>query len=190
MSRLGIDPSTGLIYEGLTNPSYPVWPTPVVSQATLIETPQDFGKIPDSFHSHPSKWIFREDSFDAVSRIRRGRIFQNFDGQSRQSMWVEPHPAIHSDMRSVTANGSLRKELGVFMECTELLGKANKGQGMRLAIGVSGAYSLWRIVQTERIVSTDILVTLRAESAFGILPEIETSKIHPENLPHVESEIS
>jgi len=190
MSRLGIDPSTGLIYEGLTNPSYPVWPTPVVSQATLIETPQDLGGIPDSLNSHPFTWIFREDSFDPVSRIRRGRIFQNFGGQNRPKMWVEPHPAIHSDVRSITANGKVEKELGVFIECTELLSKANKGQGMKLAIGVSGAYSLWRIVQTERIVSTDILVTLRAESAFGILPEIEASKIHPENLPDVESAIS
>ena len=42
MSRLGIERTTGLVYEGRTDPTFAAWPTPVVSQATLIQHPADF----------------------------------------------------------------------------------------------------------------------------------------------------
>lgn len=189
MSRLGIDRSTGLIYEGRGDPTYPAWPTPVVSQVTLIDTPKDFEKLPHSLDRDPFSWMFREDSFDPVSRVRRGRLFQKFGNQGWEATRVEAHPATASDARAIDAGGKVSKDLSVFIECTDLLSKANKGEGMQLAIGVSGAHSLWRIVQTERIVSLDIMVTLRAESAYSILPEIEENKIHPESLELVRSAI-
>lgn len=189
MSRLGIDRSTGFIYEGRGDPTYPAWPTPVVSQVTLIEMPSDLQKLPSSFDSNPFTWMFREDSFDPVSRIRRGRLFQKFTNQGSDRMSVEAHPAIPSESSSFGFTGKVSKELGLYIECTDLLNKANKGEGLRLAIGVSKAYSFWRIVQTECTVNQDILVTLRAESAFGILPDIETSKIHPESMADVQSAI-
>lgn len=190
MSRLGIDRSNGLIYEGRGDPTYPVWPTPVVSQATLIETPADFSKIPQSLERDPYEWMFREDSFDPVSRVRRGRLFQKFGNQGWELSQVEAHPAIHSDIRSIGTGGRVGKDLNVYIECTELLIKTNKGEGSQLVIGVSDAYSMWRIVQTERTVNLDILVTLRAESAFGILPKIDTGKLYPENVALVSSAIS
>jgi hypothetical protein len=187
MSRLGFDRTTGFVYEGRGDPIYPTWPLPVLSQATLIESPGDFEKIPSNFESQPFTWMFREDSFDPVSRIRRGRVFQKFGSQGWESIKVEAHPAIRSDIQLVTHDGKVRKDLSVYIECTDLLNKANKGEGMRLAIGVSGGYSLWRIVQSECTANLDVLVTLRAESAFGILPELETSKIHPTSLSSVVS---
>jgi hypothetical protein len=61
---------------------------------------------------------------------------------------------------------------------------------MRLAIGSRDGYSLWRILQTERTVNLDVLVTLRAESVFGILPTLDTSKISPADLSRVESALA
>ncbi|WP_244859798.1 hypothetical protein [Nitrosospira sp. NRS527] len=161
----------------------------MVSQTTLVEAPADLKKIPHSFDSDPFTWMFREDSFDPVSRIRRGRLFQKLGNQGWESVVVEAHPAIFSEIRAIATADKPSKSLSVYAECTELLNKANRGEGMRLAIGVSSAYSLWRIVQTEYSVNRDILVTLRSESAFGILPDIDTSKIHPGNLPGVQSAI-
>jgi hypothetical protein len=189
MSRLGIDRSNGLIYEGRGDPTHPAWPTPVVSQATLIEMPQDLSNIPCGLESDPFTWMFLESSFDPVSRVRRGRLFQKFGNQGWENVRVEAHPALHSDFRSVSTGGKVSKELCLYIECTDLLAKPSKGEGSQLAIGVSDAYSLWRIVQTERIVSTDILVTLRAESAYGILPEIDASRILPGSTSIVESAI-
>ncbi|WP_423680469.1 hypothetical protein [Undibacterium sp. WLHG33] len=190
MSRLGFDKETGMVYEGRGDPSYPIWPTPVLAQATLIESPTCFKLLPHNFETNPFAWMFREDSFDPVSRVRRGRLFQKFGNSGWENTQVEVHPALSSDMRSVGSSGRVNKTLGLFIECTELLSKPNKGEGARLAIGGVSAFSLWRIIQTERTVNQDVLVTLRAESAFGILPDLDLSKINPESIKRISSAIA
>lgn len=191
MSRIGIERSTGLVYEGRGAPIFPTWPTPVVSQATLIESPADLRMLPGSLDGDPFTWMFREGSFDPVSRVRRGLIYQKFGSDGWESTWVEPHPAVQSDKQATFA-GILRfqKELSVYIECTTLLIKQRQGEGMRLAIGTRDGYSLWTIIQTERTVNLDVLVTLRAESAFGILPALDKSRVSPEHLSQVEKALS
>jgi hypothetical protein len=191
MSRLGIERTSGLVYEGRGDPTFPAWPTPVVSQATLIETPYDFQKLPGSLDSDPFTWMFRESSFDPVSRVRRGLLFQKMGNAGWESTWVEGHPASSTDQRVISVEGPrLRKELSVYSECSNLLNMPRKGEGMRLAIGARDGYSLWKILQTERTVNLDVLVTLRAESVFGILPTLDKSKVSPIDLPKVEAALA
>lgn len=191
MSRLGYDRETGFVYEGRGDPSYPTWPTPVLSQATLIAGADDYRKIPVSMDSFPFTWIFREDFFDPVSRVRRGRLFEPFGGGGSGNVLVECHPAIKSDMaRILGGTMRLNKELSVFIECTELLQLPNRGEGARLAMGSQRAFSVWRIIQAEHTASNDVMVTLRAESAFGILPELDTSRIAPDSLPLVRAALA
>lgn len=187
MSRIGIDRRSGLIYEGRGDPTYPAWPTPVVSQCTLVEFPDDYSRLPHNLEQDPFGWLFREDSFDPVSRIRRGRLFQKFGNQSWEFATVEAHPALISEGMALRDGERPRKELSVYIECTDLLMKASKGEGMQLAIGVHDAHSMWRIIQTERTVNLDVLVTLRAESAYGILPDLDVCKINPESLALISS---
>lgn len=172
MSRLGIEHDHGLVYEGTDNPSHLTVPAPIISQCVLIESPSTLNDLPGGMLSDPFRWIFREDSFDPVSRVRRGRLFQPFERANRVSYFVEVHPNLLSDSRRRTEDGRVQKELNVFIHCTELLGRANRGEGLQLAIGNAQAHSLWRILQTEQTVSQDVLVTLRAESAFGVLPAL------------------
>ena len=188
MARLGFDRRTGLVYEGRDGPTSPVWPTPVLVQATLVERPGDLQKLPGNFDHSPFSWMFVDHSFDPASRIRRGRLFQNFSNMGWETVQVEAHPALNSDIQKV-ANGPGRtgKELSVFIECTTLLQKCNRGEGMQLALGQRDSHSLWRILQTERIATGDILVTLRAESAFGIIPQLDKSKIHPDYVRGIET---
>lgn len=191
MSRLGIERSTGLVYEGRGAPTFPAWPTPVVSQATLIEKPADLQNLPDGLDSSPFSWMFRESSFDPVSRVRRGLLFQKMGNSGWEISWVEGHPASSTDQRIISTTGPrLQKELSVYSECSSLLNTPRKGEGMQLAIGSRDGYSLWRILQTERTVNLDVLVTLRAESVFGILPTLDKSKISPKDLYKVESALS
>jgi hypothetical protein len=191
MSRLGIQRTTGLVYEGRSDPTFPAWPTPVVSQATLIEQPSDLQKLPNSLDSDPFSWMFRESSFDPVSRVRRGLLFQKMGDMGWEGVRVEGHPASSTDQLVMLNEGPLlRKELSVYSECSALLNTPRKGEGMRLAIGSRDGYSLWKILQTERTVNLDVLVTLRAESVFGILPALHKSKISPIDLPKVESALA
>ena len=191
MSRLGIERSTGLVYEGRGDPTFPTWPTPVVSQATLIEKPADLNKLPGNLDSDPFSWMFRESSFDPVSRVRRGLLFQKMGSAGWESMSVEAHPASNSDQRLVlVGSGRLRKDLCIYCECSSLLNTPRKGEGMQLAIGARDGYSLWKILQTERTVNSDVLVTLRAESVYGIIPAVDKSKISPAYLNKVDAALS
>jgi hypothetical protein len=56
---------------------------------------------------------------------------------------------------------------------------------LQLAIGVAGAFSLWRILQVERTLNADVMATLRAESAMGILPELDETRVPPASLQAV-----
>lgn len=188
MSRLGIDIDTGLVYEGRDGPTHPVWPTPPICNATLIEKPSDMQKVPRSFHSAPFGWIFVETSFDFGTRIRRGRLLQNFGNVSREIVQVEAHPAVHSDLIKAANNGwRVPKNLTVYIECTDLLSLPNIGAGTRMMLGQADAVSSWKIVQIERSIGSDIIVTLRADSAFGVLPELDKSKINPTSFASVQS---
>ena len=191
MSRLGIERTTGLVYEGRTDPTFAAWPTPVVSQATLIQYLADFQKLPFNLDRNPYSWMFRESSFDPVSQIRRGLLFQKFGNAGWESVEVEGHPASSTDQHVIRDTGPrLRKELSVYLECTDLLNKDRKGEGMRLAIGSRDGYSMWKILQTERTVNLDVLVTLRAESVYGILPTLDKSKVPPVDAHRVELALS
>lgn len=48
---------------------------------------------------------------------------------------------------------------------------------MQSAIGAVQAHSLWRFLQSELAVNQDVVVTLRAESLFGVLPSLEMGAI-------------
>lgn len=187
MGRLGFDRRTGLIYEGREGATQPVWPTPTMTQATLVRGSLQSSSLPGSFDSNPHTWMYVDSSFDPTSRIRRGRLFQKFDNLGWVVVQVEAHPAINSDLlKAANNNGRVPKELSLFIECTDLLQMPNQGQGMQLALGQRDGHSLWRILQTERVATGDVLVTMRAESAFGIIPVIDKSKVHPESLRSVE----
>lgn len=188
MARMGFDRRTGLVYEGREAATSPVWPTPVLVQATLIESPVDLSNLPGDFDSSPFHWMFVDHSFEPASRVRRGRLFQKFGNVGWESVHVEAHPALNSDMFNIAnSNGRVSKELSIFMDCTTLLQKPNRGEGLQLALGQRNGYSLWRILQAERTATGDVQLILRAESAFGILPKIDKSKIHPDYVRGVET---
>ena len=90
---LGIEQHTGLIYEGTGNPDIPVVPMPSVVHAKFIEQPADWKSLPRP--SETFGLVFREDSFDAVSRTRRGRLYQKKEGAQPEQHTVSAHPYRH-----------------------------------------------------------------------------------------------
>ena len=182
MSRLGIDRITGLIYEGRGSPTYPAWPTPIVTQVTLIESPDDFLKIPRSMDEDPFGWIFFRRLVQCSWTNSSGGLFQKISGKNWEETMVEPHPARLSDRSHPISSIHVQtlKELNVYIECNDILMKSKRGEGLQLAVGVQRAHSVWRILQTECTVNLDIFVTLRAESSYGILPDLNLQKSYPQ----------
>jgi hypothetical protein len=176
---LGVCNDTGLVYEGMRAADIPSIPTPSVTQAKLIET-GDWQNLPRGLAVDPFHWVFREDSFDPVTRTRRGRLFEPQPGQDQPNHHrVGPHPYEDPLMRQVGAGGRVAKTLYTFTSCRPLLNLANQGQGMTLALGDARAASPWRIVQTEALANGSVMVTLKSLSAFTSIPAVNYAQIDP-----------
>ncbi len=170
---LGIEQHTGMIYEGVGGPDIPAIPMPSVSRAKIIQYPADWQSLPGP--SDAFGLIFREDSFDATSRMRRGRLYQKRDGTQPEQHTVSAHPydrGLPPGFEKAT-----RKSMFVYSSCTDVLHQPNQGQGLVLALGSSHGASAWRVVQTEALYNGAVMVTLKALSAYGILPDLNAEKI-------------
>ncbi len=172
--HIGYDGNSGHVYEGANLPEFAVVPAPLLTQARLVESPDTLNDLPRGLHQTPLNWIFREEPFDAVTRVRRGRLYEpHSEGQPRMCL-TRGHPA----HQFVTHRDNvMSKELFHFWPCQTLINRPRAGSGMELALGQAGCWSKWRIVQVERVVGDDVLVTLKALSAFGILPDLRVDAI-------------
>jgi hypothetical protein len=56
-----------------------------------------------------------------------------------------------------------------------------------MVLGQVDAHSVWKIVQVERSLGSDVLLALRAESALGVLPELDPTRIDPSNFVNIKS---
>jgi hypothetical protein len=176
---LGIADDTALVYEGTSSmPERVVVPTPTVTQAKLIGEPDDWNQLSGGIKNNPHTWVFREDSFDAVTRTRRGRLYEAIDGMAypNHSCRVLPHPVENT---GYGVDGRIARPLHVYMACSAMLNMLGRGRGSTLALGNSQAASAWRVVDCEVTVAADVMVTLRAKSAFGIVPELDDTQIDP-----------
>lgn len=170
---LGIEQHTGLVYVGSTNADTPAVPPPTVTHAKLIAAPDDWNALPGPHESFG--WVFLEDSFDAVTRTRRGRLYGKKDGVQPETVIVTQHPYDRRGMSAIT--GEIQRSLNVYTACSELLALPNRGQGSKLALGSSRSASKWLIVQTEALYSGAVMVTLKALTAYGIVPELDFEEI-------------
>lgn len=184
--HLGICNLTGLVYEGMGAADIPSIPTPSVTQAKLIETEGDWPNLPRGLAVDPLRWLFREDSFDPVTRTRRGRLYEPQPGQGPPSQQlVGPHPYEDPMMRQVGAGGRVAKTLFTFTACHPLLNLPSQGQGMTLALGDARAAAPWRIIQTETLANGSVMVTLESLSAFAIIPAVNYGQGAPGHRPAV-----
>jgi hypothetical protein len=170
---LGIDGTSGHVYEGTERASFPAVPAPILTPAKLIIAEVDWDSLPVGV-GHPMPWMFREDTFDPVTRTRRGRLYQPIMGQNPSPQRVVPHP-YGSPLAAREP-----KELWLYTACLSLLSAHRQGEGATLALGTSQGHSAWRIIQREILASGDVLVTLKSLSAFAILPDVDTAEIPDE----------
>lgn len=176
--HIGYESDTGHVYEGGGLPEYAVDPPPLLTVARLVDATLSNG-LPVDGTTWPLCWMFREQSFDPVTRVRRGRLYEAYPGGQPQTCLTRGHPA--QNLYNPRQGESLAKRLYWYWPCRTLLRQARSGQGLTLALGKDDVRSKWRIVQVEQVIGDDILVTLKAFSAFGILPDLNVDAIAPEH---------
>lgn len=166
----------GLIYGGDGSYGHAIWPEPSLALATIILKEDDRLGIPVTTNLHVAKLVFREDSFDPVTRVRRGRLYEN-PGSQPQSWRVEPHPAAIMEVRQVGPQSSLAKSIHGYRAWPAYIHLRDHQSTCLVVLGTQEAATTWRIVSIERTVSGEDLVTLRAQGALGLLPELALDRI-------------
>lgn len=173
---IGIDRNTGLVYEGTSVYGHGVWPTPVIAPALLIESPADWDRVPGHADVGSARLVFREDSYDPASRVRRGRLYSWQDGQAQPQNWfVQQHPALFEDTGHRNHEGRFSKSLLTYHPVSRFAARLRKTPGMMIVMGGFDAMTVWYIVSVELIALGAELITLRSRSNLGVLPELDRS---------------
>lgn len=169
-----------MVYEGDGSYGHAVWPAPVLAIATVLKTPDETSQIQRTVFLNEAQFIFREDSFDPVTRIRRGRLYEASKLRPEE-WWVQPNPAYPQDALEAGEHGGwLKKRLYSFRAWPAPDLESRGAIKTLVALGTQEAYTLWRVVDTERVATGEYLLTMRSRSALGVLPELDTAKIPQE----------
>ncbi len=176
---IGIDDRAKLYYEGSGFFGWALWPTqPFLSIATVARVDSDYEKIPDRTDLGCAKLLFREDYFDPVTRVRRGRFYAR--NESQPSNWsVPPHPALSDEQRQAGRDGRLQKSLNSFHDWPARMEISARAQHTTIVLGVKQAATLWRVIAIEQISTGEDLVSLKSRSNMGVLPELLEEKVPP-----------
>lgn len=177
MLNIGIpEVNESLVYEGEGTHGHAVWPSPTVSIAAVLRVPIQSSQLPRSNHLLDAKFVFREDSFDPVTRIRRGRMYEAT--RTRPEEWfVQVHPAYYDEVQLAHIKGGIRKRIYAFQAWPAFRELGESRTAALIALGTVDAYTLWRIIDIERIVTGEDLLTLRARNSLGVLPDLNLGVI-------------
>ncbi|MHB1528008.1 MAG: hypothetical protein ACYCXT_01040 [Acidiferrobacteraceae bacterium] len=121
--------------------------------------------------------IFREDAFDPVSRVRRGRFYEK--NPSQPVGWhVYPHPALTGEEQTANRLGVLLKDLATFHACAMSQKHFAKTEHQPLVVlGNAQRFTVWVLVSSEMSLTGEEIVSLRSRATFGALPELLWDKV-------------
>jgi hypothetical protein len=151
----------GVVYEGDAWHLWAVYPRPLIIKAIW--------SLLNCQNSYRDR-IFLEDSFDPVTRTRRGRFYGMNDGYSTQK-WDPTQVANGPYGQHVGIAGGIFDYDGICEIASVSDVESTRKEIVRLGLGTETTY--WRVTDIERNVFGQQVFILRAQSLFGVLPEIK-----------------
>ena len=113
MISIGIDSNNMLVYEGSALMGRAILPAPIISAAVIVSSAASIIPSPGTTQLLDIPLVFREDSFDSVTRVRRGRFYHR--NISQPIPWrVFSHPSFAGESRLDTYVGIASKDLVTF----------------------------------------------------------------------------
>lgn len=174
---IGIDQDMNLVYEGASTWGHALWPAPFLSPA-MIKLSTESQLVPPRFENLfvPNLTLFREDAYDPVSRVRRGRFYRA--GHSQPMSWqVYPHPAMPAKLDN-SQSGTISKSLLTFQSTVLANERRDLGnQQLLVILGSEESFSIWVVVGIEKIATREELVILKARQSVGVFPRLHRSAI-------------
>lgn len=190
MKAIGIDQDSYLVYEGQRGFGQAVWPTPTLLAASIIdESSKELRPPPNDLLWTP--FIFVDEGYEPVSRVRKGRLFMKPDAPNEE--WhLYPHPAVPGEQaQTALRNGRLTKRLVSFWEFSW----APKLKQLAIErplvlLGNTNQYTIWSVIAVEASFSGEVIVYLKARKTLGALPRIKYDLIPESSQEQVRSKIN
>jgi HEPN domain-containing protein len=160
-----------MVFEGDSDfGAHLIWPQPVMTLAKFAKEADEI--LSPSVGNELGHCYFREDFFDPVSRIRRGRFYQATG--STKGWNVLPSPNVFMPNRS-QSNGMVEMSITDY----RIYKLTNNSEELRnlVVLGSGAASSVWSIVGIEAISTGEEMVTIKARQSLGALPDVYWAKI-------------
>jgi len=122
------------------------FPAPHLFEIVIAETPEEALDQLKRSKEH-SRLLFREDGFDPVSMVRRGRVYEPHGSQPTECH-VQPVGEAELDEARRENSSVVRKMLFCY-ERYPLCSRVSSRQPFA-AIGTASGYTMWRIVSNDR----------------------------------------
>jgi hypothetical protein len=181
MEYLGISKDHGAIYEGGSIDRLRVWPPPALAPIRFMQ-----GKVHASLVTTLdglATMIFREDDFDPVTKIRRGRVF-TLEGGGQPREWQVNDPHLSTLPKTTWGHGMAQTIRLVTYQRSPLADLARLPSHLlpAVALGADPHITYWRIVNLECNVVGSPVLTLKAKHSLGDTPELLEDKVPAEVL--------
>lgn len=170
MRTIGVDIDQDLVFEGQNTYGRFASPHPTILVATALSVGPDSVSVPHADDLYQAKLVFREDTFDAVTRLRRGRFYERGEGSQPQHWQVR-------DPTHVFTGSPFSVRLYGFRAWPALNNLHIGVTPSIVALGARTAFSVWRVIDVERTATGEDLVTLKARGSMGLLPELDMSVV-------------
>lgn len=179
MDFLGICQNTQKVYEGSYSHGYPVSSNTLFAPIAFVgmdgEVAIDYSK---TTQGNMPEWVFREDFFDPITKIRRGRVYQ---AQGNQPYTWHIQDNGRQDLAHENWNlGTAQKTDVVFYQRSGLTQLRNTSKYPSVIIGKEPFITVWRIIDIEYSVSDTPVLTLKSFRSFGAIPRLIENKVPPE----------
>ncbi len=172
MHELGICKQSGRLYEGNSNNG-----TPAIGSVNLLPISfigVEIQNLLPEFNGY-SGHLFREDSFDPITKVRRGRVYR-MNGSQPQFWHV--HDFIRNDLNSVSWNGGQAPKLeavGYQQDSLSYLRSVKELPTVQL--GQEPFASYWQILTVETLANGRPQLTLKAKHSFTTIPELIPNQV-------------
>ncbi len=195
-TAIGIDQNTSLFYEG--SPSlygHAIWPSPFMSIAAYVGQLSDWKRGQHVVRLEDAPMLFREDSFDPVARVRRGRLYTRRTDANPADWRVQRHPAYAVQAQSnrsgpnvhVTADAQdfVLTRLVTFLSWMAPAQLFDTRSDSVLVLGSGDRATAYPILDVERLATGEELITIRTRGSLSGLPELIAALLPQQYANHI-----
>lgn len=178
MNSIGICPHSHNVYEGSpAGNATRIFPAPLLIPIRFLG-PDGLPAIDN--HEGYSAEIFREEFFDPITKVRRGRVFTRRYQNSYQLDWRVQDPW-RTDLPTERWAGGTAQKVNLLTWSTDNLQDLRKPENKRhrpkVVLGWEEHCTFWQIVSVETPIRSGPVLTLKALFSLGDLPELSEEAI-------------